>query len=466
MLGAWKYVGVAVFAAQGLCGCDSGAKESPVNRGKAKSAFLPGADEGSGGEAGSGGETGSGGEAGSGGDGGLGGGGCGGGTGGGGGGRGGGGWGGGGRGGGGPGGGGTGGSGGMGGGGSGGDGGTGGGSPPLPNDGCMGEQVLLTPASLVHIDGTLTGANDDMTTFCADPESDPGNPDVVYELDVAADVSLSIQLSTTAFDPALSLRLTTCTSEVGGDACLDFGSTAEQTYASLAAGTYWLVVDSADGKAGDFTLDFSAWTPVCGDGVLNAGEECDPGCGAPDDGCHDPGTANECSLGEPPVNVAVTQCPGFGPVAVALSADPSSPTITRLGPYNNGSGASVEMNALTPDPDVCGWQAEGPEHVFHVLPQANGTLHARVGYDAQGGVICATGPLCGDFILYVRQDTCAQTDPPDPGQQLACVDWDPGLLEILEMQWPASAGTDYWVFVDGLDSTWGIGPYYLELWLQ
>lgn len=334
--------------------------------------------------------------------------------------------------------------------------------PSPDNDTCTGEAVALGQGTTVSIEGTLVDAADDMTTFCADASDDPGNPDVVYQLDVAEDISLSIQLTASGFDPALSIRLTTCTSEVGGDACLDLDPTTERTRLSLAEGTYWIVVDSADGNAGQFTLDLTATAPVCGDGVLNAGEQCDPGAGADDDGCFDPGTADECTFGESPLDATVTGCPGVGPVSVPVSGDPMNPTILRTGKHNNGSGGHAQQNDLTADPDVCGWPAVGPENVFHVVPQADGTLHARIGYDDAGNVVCSASG-CGDFILYVRQGSCEPADPADPGQQTACADWDP--QEILDVEMPVTAGSDYWVFVDGLDDTYGIGDYYLELWL-
>lgn len=354
-----------------------------------------------------------------------------------------------------------------GGGGAGGAGGAGGGPPPDPpaNDGCLGEPVALSQGFTVHIDGTLTGAADDLTTFCGDELADPGNPDVVYQLDVAADISLNIQVATAAFDPALSLRLLTCTVESSGDACLDFGASAESTSVSLATGTYWIVVDSADGNVGDFTLDLVATAPACGDGVLNAGEQCDEGGAAADDGCFDPGHASECTFGEAPASSDSSTCPGLGPTNITMSADPQNPTITRLGPHHNGAGGHVYSNDVTVDPEVCGWSADGPENVFRVVPQSSGTLFARIGYDDQGGVICDSDPMCGDFILYMREASCEPLVPADPLQQLACVDFDVGFQEILEIQAPVTGSNDYYVFVDGLDDTWGVGTFYLELWL-
>ena len=351
--------------------------------------------------------------------------------------------------------------------GGGGAGGGGGGLPPDPpaNDDCLGEPVALSPGFTVEIDGTLTGASDDLTTFCADDTIDPGNPDVVYQLDVSADVSLLVRVLTASFDPALSIRLVTCEAESSGDACLDFGSGAEATGISLAAGTYWIVVDSADGNVGDFVLQLTATEPACGDGILNVDELCDEGPGAPDDGCHDPGTAGECTFGEAPTSTDPTGCPGEGPIEVAMSADPQNPTITRVGPYHNGTGGLAQSNDITADPAVCGWAAEGPENVFRVVPQSSGTLFARIGYDDNGAVICDLDPTCGDFILYMRQASCDPVVPADPLQQLACADFDDGMQEILVIQSPVTAGTDYWVFVDGLDDVWGLGTFHLELWL-
>lgn len=350
-------------------------------------------------------------------------------------------------------------------GGSGGEG--GGGLPPEPpaNDQCGGEPVALSPGFTVKIEGTLTGANDDLTTFCADQSTDPGNPDVVYQLDVDADISLQIRVVTTEFDPVLSLRRLTCETEWNGDACLNFGDGAESTGVELTAGTYWIVIDSADGRTGDFLLDLSASEPACGDGILNTGEQCDEGPGAPDDGCRDPGTAQECTLGEEPASTDATACPGAGPFSVGLSADPENPTITRLGPYHTGTGGHSETNATTEDPWVCGWKATGPENMFHVVPEESGTLFARIGYDDNGAVICDLDPMCADFILYMRQGSCESDPSADPPQQLACADFDDENQEILVISAPVTAGSDYWVFVDGLDDTWGLGTFHLEMWL-
>lgn len=344
------------------------------------------------------------------------------------------------------------------------------------NDTCSGQVVPLdtTLNSTVSVNSILLNAADDMTTWCADSVADPGNPDVVYQLDVSEEISLTILLTgANDFNPALSLRLTECGKELGGDTCFDLPSatTAEHLTMGLPAGTYWLVVDTttpaADISVGAFTVDFTAAAPSCGDGILNSGEDCDPGISAEsnDDGCWDHGTASECTWGEAPQNTNVTTCPGIGRVNVLMSADPQNPTIYAQGLHNNGSGGKTQQNDTTVDPNICGWAATGPENIYNVFPDSDGTMHARIGYDGASGIVCDSLASCGDFILYARKDQCLPIDPADPAQQIGCVDFDPGNQEILDLSFPVTASTDYWVFVDGLDSQWGVGPYYLELWL-
>ncbi len=54
---------------------------------------------------------------------------------------------------------------------------------------------------------------------------------------------------------------------------------------NLAAGTYFLVVSNEGTTGGTIQLDVGIHNPVCGDGVVNAGEQCDDGNTATGDGC-------------------------------------------------------------------------------------------------------------------------------------------------------------------------------------
>lgn len=345
---------------------------------------------------------------------------------------------------------------------AGGDGGGGAGGAPAA-DACPGESHSLTAGTPLTIEGTLADAIDHYTTFCADTSSTADRADVVYQLVVASEMTVTFQITTASFNPALSLRRKDCSTEQNGDACINAGATSEQMKTALVAGTYWLVVDSANGAAGAFTLGITPAAPACGDGVLNTGETCDPGGAAANDGCHDPGDAAECTLGEVPSSSDATQCPGLG-ISVSAANDYANRLIE--GPYHNGAGGDVQENDTTEDLAICGWPAAGPENVFHVTPTSTGTLHARIGHDGSGQVMCDLNPLCGDFILYVRQTQCEPIDPPEPLQQADCDDFGVGFQEILEVTVPVTASEDYWVFVDGYDDTWGLGPFWLELWME
>lgn len=347
-------------------------------------------------------------------------------------------------------------------------------SNPPANDTCTGELVTLGVGYHVQPTGTLVDAGDDYTTWCSDVDAGTGNPDVVYELDVLDNITLAISITASGFNPALSLRLTSCAEELAGDGCLDLPSatTAEHMLVSLAGDpdvpkVYYLVIDSADGGTGTFDLDFTATAPDCGDGALNPGEECDPGLGInPEDGCIAPNETNECKYGKTSTaGDNRTACTGYVVTNIDTSADPGNPDIMRVGPFFNGSGGDAEANAT--DGLDCLWTATGRENVFQVTPNSNGVLHGRVGFAADGtSNACWTNGWCADLILYARGGDCTGGS----ATQLACADmnltgtnyenW-----EELEITFSATMGLSYWFFVDGLDEQFGSGQYYFETWL-
>lgn len=341
-----------------------------------------------------------------------------------------------------------------------GGGGTGGVTQPL-NDQCPGETVAMAIDTSTTINGTLLGAFDDYTTFCADTDPQKTAPDVVYELDVPSAATVTITVDATGFIPALSLRKQECATRLPGDSCLDLGTGNITSKLPLDAGTYWVIVDSSDENVGDFTLTVSYDSGSCGDGAVNAGEQCDPALVSNDDGCINPGMPNECHYGEPPPDPAIVACPG-GLITIGKGDS------FQLGPYNNGSGMHNETNTVTAD---CASAAVGPEDVFHITPTGDGTLTAQIGHDETGTTLyCDTFPNdCGDFVMYLRKNMC---DSADAADQLLCSDYTDnpnspfGFDELLTITVPVTAGTDYWLVVDGLDDTYGIGGYYLQIQLQ
>lgn len=344
--------------------------------------------------------------------------------------------------------------------GGGGTGGTGGGLPP-ENDACNGQKIDAQVGMPTAVDGTLIGAKDDLQTFCADTTDAADKADVVYELAVPADVTATFTINATGFNPALSIRNQDCNGRFAGDACLVGTDGILSTKLAMPQGPAWLVVDSADGNTGNFKLEVKYDAPACGDGVLNAGEQCDPANPTSEDGCHNPGTMNQCMFGEPPPDPALVQCPGG---LITITAGDAF----QLSLLNNGSGGHNHQNVT--DMVDCLSPAIGPENVFNVKPGATGMLTAQIGYAAEGTLYCDQYPNdCGDFVMYIRKGSCASADPAD---QLACDDFTEnpmspfGYDEVLNFTVPVTAGEDYWLFVDGLDDTYGIGGYFLELSLQ
>ena len=113
-----------------------------------------------------------------------------------------------------------------------------------------------------------------------------------YTGDVTVDLTVTdpdMDLIVVQGDAAGACDPTDCANIV--DASLNGGTTAETvTFTATLGTTYYLIVDTylPGGTGGAFTLDVTcAPPPVCGNGVLEAGEECDDGNTTAGDGCDD-----------------------------------------------------------------------------------------------------------------------------------------------------------------------------------
>lgn len=349
----------------------------------------------------------------------------------------------------------------------GGDGGTGavgasgGSGGALISDNCPGTALNLG-ANEVSISGTTVGAKSDYVTFCADTTEPAGvSPDVVFSFTVAAECSFSGALTDLGFDGALSLRKDVCNDRVPGDQCLNAatGMGDELVRSSLGAGTYFIVVDGASAAdSGNFTLTASCPAASCGDGVLNPGEECDPGAATPNDGCIDPGAAGECNF--EPGNPALETCPGLA-IAIPSGADfrtPDAPPLrTTLNAVDNYAAAATQGCSGASAPDV-----GGRDHVYQFTTAADvtGTVTITLGEDSSGVDLCTDilALSCWDRVLYVRTGDCAT------GTQVACAN-DAALYQAKEtVTFPVTPNTVYSVFVDGyyaMDDA--AGPYSLHV---
>jgi cysteine-rich repeat protein len=157
--------------------------------------------------------------------------------------------------------------------------------------------------------------------------------------------------------------------------------------------------------------------PVCGDGTLDPGEECDDGNTIPADRC-----SATCTTENPDT------CPG---PAVPLAAG-------TFVIQDDSSGATNDTGQLP-----CGGSASG-DFVYAVTPMQNGTLTATL--DGQFGT-----------KLYARA-AC----PGMEGMNLAC---SPSQTPAI-MTLPVTAGKTIWVIVDGYGGNAQEGAFTLTLDLQ
>lgn len=226
-----------------------------------------------------------------------------------------------------------------------------------------------------------------------------------------------------SFDVVLGLRKPTCILTGPALACAnDSGKGNEESLAlPVAAGeTVWVVVDSTVvTDFGRFTLDVSLTPSGCGDGffVPSATEECDDGNAIAGDGC-----GPTCKL-EP--KAGVDTCPG---VALALAGAGNQP--------RKGS-ITIATTALNADyAGACGGNAK--DGVVRVTAPINGILTAKV-RNMAGATVYARA-VCIDpstELLKSSSSSCPSVVP-----------------DVVTFQ--VTAGTDYFLFVDGLDGATGV----------
>lgn len=171
-------------------------------------------------------------------------------------------------------------------------------APGGVEDACPGLGADLAPESAVSFSSRLKGMNDNFRERCSGLPTHLSGPDVVYQIVVREELTVGVDLIAEGFYPVLSIRHHNCESERVDDLCLFTQDVATRAEIALGPGAYWFVVDSGDGRMGDYWLSLKAAKATCGDGVVNpTTEECDVGPGQPNDVCFDPGEEFECMYG-------------------------------------------------------------------------------------------------------------------------------------------------------------------------
>jgi len=346
-------------------------------------------------------------------------------------------------------------------------------APPV-NHNCAGAEphTLTAGGPTLTISATTAGSTEDYTSFCGDTTSPPSSPNVVYALTLSTEGTFVVNIKANAGStllPAIDIRQD-C-SKVS-EQCNSYGTSSVDFAADTAAGTYYIIVTGSPGTAGAFTLTAKLTAAACGDGVINAGEQCDPGVdAAANDGCGAPGTANACKL-IPATAGEGDQCPGQAVPSATTQLPIGTTTLLETsgmstygfkddyyGSCGGGKGAATDGGSANGVSNGAG----GVDRVFQVIPASTGTLTASVGYQADGVTSsCADvfAPDCIGLLIYARS-TCNSGST-----ELGCKE-NPATFGPATISFPVTAGTPYFIFVDGYDSgNYSYGPFNLSLNLK
>ncbi|MDF2694784.1 MAG: Multiple EGF-like-domain protein 3 precursor, partial [Labilithrix sp.] len=219
----------------------------------------------------------------------------------------------------------------------------------------------------------------------------------------------------TSCTPGMSTPPLTCSNASSGN------GPEEIVLAATQGQTYYVIVDgAATGDFGAYTMNLSLRPPTCGDGIVSGVEACDDGNVADGDGC-----SKTCTL-EP--LQGIDTCPGY---PLQLSGNGSSPRAAVLSIDTTGLAANYSAN--------CGGSSS--EGVVVVTPDIDGTLTARLTGQTYKGVLFAR-TTCIDATTETACSIDAQA-PTASTREITIAN--------------VTAGTPYYLFVDGYDGSKGVG---------
>ncbi|MCU0655586.1 MAG: DUF4215 domain-containing protein [Polyangiaceae bacterium] len=287
-------------------------------------------------------------------------------------------------------------------------------------DVCPGVPVAISPGFPQLFLSSTVGASAD-TIGALDCSSATGG-DVVYTVQPTAAGLLTIEVQPKdGFDATLYVREKSC--DAGPQiACNNTLGPDGQERASFLVAPGEIYSVFVDGTAeGVFELVMQLDQNFCGDGKVQAPEQCDDGNQLSLDGC-----SSQCKVEQDP---PATACPGL-PVHVF-----DQPLLL------SGSTEPYEDNQSQ---SSCGG-SKAPDRVYRVVPGKSGTLRARV------------TSTSFDLILYARRDACSGAG----AKFLGCDDKFTGTSEIL-LDLPVTEGAPVWLVIDGFQAS-EAGIFALEL---
>ena len=131
----------------------------------------------------------------------------------------------------------------------------------IPDNGCGGIPLdNCSSPGTVTIGGTTAGTNAGMTDDYAGSCGGSGGLDVVYTATLATSADMFIAVHSTTMNPVIYLSTTCGESLHCNDNAYSGVSSSVLILDSLAAGDYYLVVDSMDGSTGNFTIEIYTTT--------------------------------------------------------------------------------------------------------------------------------------------------------------------------------------------------------------
>ena len=319
--------------------------------------------------------------------------------------------------------------------------------------------------STAAIHGTTIGGTDNFKEWCADKDATTAAPDAVYELTIEQTCIFTLKLTdTTTWAGAIEIRNTCATENLGADACINYGTSGQYYRSELPAGTYYIVVDGAGqlGAAGDYNMDLTCTTPKCGDGVVSAGESCDPGSGPPYDpvvwsGCGLPGSANACQLQSAAAADTCADIPANGGIMIDTTATVANPLfIPATLPLFDTRAANADYESVACIPPNASPGQGGLDQVFEFLPQASGTLSVTIGQDQSQVDDCQPPgydqPTCWIHTMWFRGTSCEMgTELPAAGAATGsgCTESSIPTNYVDTITVSVTAGQPYWLFVQG-----------------
>lgn len=312
---------------------------------------------------------------------------------------------------------------------------------PAGIDTCPGAAITLAPGATPSDPMTYrtTASTALLTSGVKSCVGQADRKDAVYTFVAPYDGWLTAKAAAD-FNVVVDLRtncvLESVSSSAGSVACgsSDQGDGTERLEGPVAAGTtYYVVIDggfSNTNKEGVFTLDMSLRPSVCGNGVIEGGEQCDDGATSNGDGCD-----ATCKL--EPTPTSRTTCANAEALALTETTPGSFRATAAGGNWNLPGGGYFSAPCA----------GAGKEAYFTVTPPIDGVIVAKVdaSYNVSIGARSSCPPNTGGGFL-----ACSNKSSGPGGEAFA---------------FAATAGTKYWIIVDAPGAK-DLGSFSLDVTLQ